>query len=516
MDNSNQMKPSWNRKEIKRKGRKALKRNYFQALLVSLVIFFFVKGFHDISKNPATDNLRLSLHGQTNIIIVNDLIQNSNQSLGDIVKPYLVGKQGVMATLVNNITKSGSFLYGILNAFNQMFFHGSVSYILILFLGAFLALLFQLYVRNILRVGAARFFMENSTYNETTVGKVKYIYQLGKTRNVAKTMLFENLFLTLWFLTIIGGFIKQYSYRMIPYILAENPNMSRKDAFQLSRQMMKGNKWRAFLLDLSFLWWVIPVFLTAGVLDYFFLFPYRMATDAELYRELRTSQIKARPELNSFFVDQGLFQESEEGSYPILSYPFPFAKHHKWTKYDYMCTYSVRTLILIFFTFCFLGWIWEVSFHFMNTGHFVNRGVLYGPWLPIYGSGGVLILIFLKKLRPRPLLYFGAVMGLCGVLEYSISWWLEHFKGAIWWDYHKMFLNLNGRICLEGLLFFGLGGMIFTYIFAPYVNHCFQKIPKKTGWIICTILIICFLSDLTYSEFHPNMAAGKEVQMQKK
>ena len=133
MKNSNQKEIGWSRKQLKREGRKALKRNYFQALLVSLVIFFFVKGFHDISKKPAIDNLRLSLHGQSNITIVNDLIQNSNRSLGDLVKPYLVGKQGVMATLVNNITKSGSFLYGILNAINQMIFHGSFSYILILF-----------------------------------------------------------------------------------------------------------------------------------------------------------------------------------------------------------------------------------------------------------------------------------------------------------------------------------------------------------------------------------------------
>ncbi len=515
MKNSNQEETRWSRKNLKREGRKALKRNYFQALLVSLVIFFFVKGFHDISKNPAIDNLRLSLHGQSNMMIVNDLIYNSNKSLGELVKPYLVGKQGVMATLVNNITKSGSFLYGILNAINQMIFHGSVSYILILFLGALIALLFQLYVRNILRVGLARFFMENSTYSETAVGKVKYIYQLGKTRPVAKTMLFENLFLTLWFFTIVGGFIKQYSYRMIPYILAENPEMSRKEVFQLSSQMMKGNKWRTFLLDLSFLLWVIPVFLTAGVLDYFFLFPYRMATDAELYRELRASQIKAKPESVSYFVDQGLYQQSVQGSYPIASYPFPFAKHHKWTKYDYMCSYSIRSLILIFFTFCMLGWIWEVAFHFMNTGHFVNRGVLYGPWLPIYGSGGVLILTLLKKFRPRPVLYFGAVMVVCGSLEYLISCWLEYFKGARWWNYHNMFLNLNGRICLEGLIFFGLGGMVFTYIFAPFVNQWFQKIPKKTGKMICTILIICFLTDLVYSEFHPNMAAGKEIHQQK-
>lgn len=515
MNNIEQTEKRWSRKEIKKKARQSLKRNYFHAMLVSLLIFFFVKGFHDLSKNQAIDNLRLSLHGQSNTTIVSDLIQNSNHNLGEIVKPYLDGKQGVMATLVNNITKSGSFLFGILNAVNQMIFRGNVSFVIILFLGAFVALLFQLFVRNILRVGSARFFMESSTYSETGVGKIGYIYQLGKTRNVAKIMLFENLFLTLWFFTIIGGFVKQYSYRMIPYILAENPEMSRKEVFLLSRQMMKGNKWKAFLLDLSFILWTIPVFLTVGLLDYFFLFPYRMATDAQLYRELRAAQIEKDSNSECFFVDHALFQDITEETYPIQAYPFSFAKHHKWTKYDYMCSYSLRSLILIFFTFCCIGWVWEVAFHYMNTGHFVNRGVLYGPWLPIYGSGGVLILVILKRFRDRPLVYFGLVIGLCGNLEYFISWWLEYFKGAVWWDYHKMFLNLNGRICLEGLLFFGLGGMIFTYIFAPFLNQHFQKIPQKRGKIICLILVVCFLSDLTYSEFYPNMAAGKSISVQK-
>lgn len=512
VDNSNQYAEGWKQQEIKKAGRRALKKNYFQVMLVSLVIFFFIKGFHDISKNAAIDNLRLTLHGQSNVMIVNDFISHANQSLGNIVKPYLIGKQGVMATLVNNVTKSGSFLFGILNAVNQMLFHGRVSYIIILFSGAFAALMFQVFVRNILRVGVARFFMENNSYSETSAGRVGYIYQLGKTKNVAKVMFFENLFLSLWYVTIVGGIIKQYSYRMIPYILAENPEMSRKDVFQLSKQMMKGNKWKVFLLDLSFLIWLIPVILSFGLVDYFFLYPYRMATYAQLYKELRADQINRKVPLHHFFLDHGLFQEITEEVYPVSAYPFAFAKHHKWTKYDYMCSYSIRSLILIFFIFCMVGWVWEVAFHFMNTGDFVNRGVLYGPWLPIYGSGGVLILIVLFKFRNRPLVYFGMTMLLCGTLEYFISWWLEYFKGAIWWDYHKMFLNLNGRICLEGLLFFGLGGMVFTYIFAPYLNQKIQKIPSKIAKVICTVLVICFLVDLSYSEFHPNMAAGKPIQ----
>ena len=85
--------------------------------------------------------------------------------------------------------------------------------------------------------------------------------------------------------------IKTYEYRMIPYILAENPRIKRKEAFELSKQMMKGNKWKTFILDMSFFGWNFLSVLTLGILSIFYVNPYNAATIAELYATLKTKAI---------------------------------------------------------------------------------------------------------------------------------------------------------------------------------------------------------------------------------
>ena len=85
---------------------------------------------------------------------------------------------------------------------------------------------------------------------------------------------------------------------------------------------------------------------------------------------------------------------------------------------EYQKHYSFPSLVLIFFTFSGIGWLWEVLLHLVMDGMFINRGVLTGPWLPIYGTGGVLILLVPKKWQDRPLRLFGMTMLLCGIIEY--------------------------------------------------------------------------------------------------
>ena len=104
-----------------------------------------------------------------------------------------------------------------------------------------------------------------------------------------------------------------------------------------------------------------------------------------------------------------------------------------------------------FFIYSFFGWVIEVILFLFQTKDFVNRGFLHLPILPIYGFGGVLILVLLKPFRKKQLYLFITGIILAGILEYSTSWFLETFKGMKWWDYTGYFLNLNGRICLEGL-----------------------------------------------------------------
>ena len=77
-----------------------------------------------------------------------------------------------------------------------------------------------------------------------------------------------------------------------------------------------------------------------------------------------------------------------------------------------------------------------------------------------------------------------------------------------WWDYSDMFLNLNGRICFIGILLFGIMGSLFVYFIAPALDNLFSKIPKPVRYIVCTVLVVCFLADMAFSFLTPNSGEG--------
>ena len=136
----------------------------------------------------------------------------------------------------------------------------------------------------------------------------------------------------------------------------------------------------------------------------------------------------------------------------------------QWIKIDYDRKYSFSTIVLFFFSFAFVGWVWEVFYTLLNEGVLANRGTMFGPWLPIYGVGGLLIIVGLRPLRKNPGLLFMGAFAACGALEYFAAWALETLFHTKWWDYTGYFLNVNGRICLEGLFVFGLAGVAPRFI----------------------------------------------------
>ena len=109
---------------------------------------------------------------------------------------------------------------------------------------------------------------------------------------MVKVQLVKKVYIFLWgLLFVIPGIVKAYSYRMVPYVLAEDPFISHNDAILLSRRMMDGNKLSVFVLDLSYIGWYFLTALTAGLLGIFYVNPYVYATDAELYRILRKDYV---------------------------------------------------------------------------------------------------------------------------------------------------------------------------------------------------------------------------------
>ncbi len=149
-----------------------------------------------------------------------------------------------------------------------------------------IAAVIGVFVLNPLEVGGRRFFVV-SHYQKAELGELGYgfTHSYG---NVALAMFLRQLFTFLWsLLFVIPGIIKSYEYRMIPFILAENPETSYQDAFAMSKQMMNGNKWNAFVLDLSFIGWMILTAITCGLVGVFWVNPYKYMTDAELYVALK-------------------------------------------------------------------------------------------------------------------------------------------------------------------------------------------------------------------------------------
>ena len=502
---------------LKQAAKKNIRGNYWHAVAVCLVLAFVV-GAYPASHVPApAATAASSAHFRPlqNSEIVEDVLDNIQKVAqfkpGTFIYDMVEGNQtpkGILATLFNNVTRAGSFVFGILNAANQFAFGDALMPGALMLVGATILFLFWLLAGNPLRVGACRFFIESRYYPHTSADRLFYLFRIKRSWNSSKVMFLKSLYITLWFFTIAGGPVKGYAYRMVPYILAENPNIPAKEAFRLSSKMMNGNKWNAFLLDISFLGWDILSFFTIGLIGHLFLHPYKAAADAELYLALR----KTVPEANKLLSDVHLADQPEGATeYPVHLYPIPPAKTRSWMTGTYLASYSVYNLILIFFVFCVAGWLWEVALNLFQHGVFVNRGTMYGPWLPIYGTGGVGVIILFRKLGKNPVITFLSVTTFCGILEYFTSWFLETFKGERWWDYTGYFLNLDGRTCLEGLLVFGLGGCAAIYMVGPALNNLLDKMPAKPKRALCWVLITAFIADGIFSSATPNTAAATDA-----
>lgn len=160
--------------------------------------------------------------------------------------------------------------------------------------------------------------------------------------------------------------------------------------------------------------------------------------------------------------------------------------------------------VLLFFLLAFAGWLWEAGIYVVTRQSLVNRGVYYGPYLPIYGVGGLLLWFLLKKVNHKPFVTFLLSAAICSVLEYGASVFLEWKWGMRWWDYSGYFLNLNGRICLLSILCFGLGGMLLNCYLLPYYKKVYNWMNPGWRLALCGILLTIFILDITYCAVRPH------------
>lgn len=504
-----------NRKVLKERARKSVKSHYFRNVLLVFLASIIIAGGYDYvtnifdSKpiiNSERGNIALNIPEakKNDIEVIDEFLNKHDTAKEDTTnKKY---NRGVLAVFFNQISENDSFIFGTLNAINHFLFKGNVSVLITSLVAVTISFAIYLLVQNVIIIGRNRYFLEQRKYRNTKIDKLLFPYKVRKTLHLAKILFIRIIYQFLWDLTIIGGIIKHYEYIMIPYVLAENPNLSKKEAFMLTKEMTYGEKFNIFKLDLSFLGWKILAAFTFNLTSIFYFDIYQECTYAELYMNLRNKVKNKYPKLlNDTYLD---IEDEKEEEYPKEGYKIPFKVHRKWLNIDYRRNYSVTNYILFFFSFSMVGWIYEVVLGLVNGGEFINRGTMIGPWLPIYGYGGILILLLLKPFREKPWLIFLLSFILCGIVEYGTAWYLEAVNGMRWWDYSGYFMNIQGRICLEGLLVFGLGGCGFTYLFAPLLDNIFNNIKPKIKIIICSILLICYGVDFVYSTINPNTGYG--------
>ena len=156
---------------------------------------------------------------------------------------------------------------------------------------------------------------------------------------------------------------------------------------------------------------------------------------------------------------------------------------------------NVFTYFMLFFIYAILGWIIETTLVSIEKRKFVNRGILIGPYCPIYGFGGLAITILLKNYTKDPIVLFLMAVIICGTLEYFTSYIMEKIFKARWWDYSAKKYNINGRICLETVVPFGILGCLVMYVLNPITFKYLNMLSNSMLNIISAICFTIFITD---------------------
>lgn len=214
----------WNRAELKMRGNMAFKKNYVSAVVVALLMGIFGTVSGESSARRVSEN--------------SDIYSGNLFNVG-----MITGLLAGIATVV-----------------------------------ILIVLVAKVFVGNLLKMGGYRFFILNQTA-QPGIGTLLDGFRSGHYVNIVLTMFLRDLFTALWsLLLVVPGIVKHYEYLMVPYIIAENPAMDYKEAFQISKQMMDGEKMEAFIMDLSFLGWYLLSAVTCGLLAIFYVNPYVQAS----------------------------------------------------------------------------------------------------------------------------------------------------------------------------------------------------------------------------------------------
>lgn len=246
----------WSRKKMKAIGKARVKGNYWKCVLVGAILLLITgAGSATSSSSVATTNGTVETTESTQAVSE------------EFVENELVMDQQEMQS-GSNLVVATTFM------------------IIVVILIFAIAIAIAVFILNPITVGCYRFFYRNLEKN-AEVKEVCYPFD-RRYKTIVKTMFARDLYTVLWsFFLIIPGIVKYYEYSMIPYILSENETMTKEDAFAESKRLMTGNKWRAFVLDLSFIPWLLLSGLTFGIVGVLYTGPYIQSTGAAFYQALK-------------------------------------------------------------------------------------------------------------------------------------------------------------------------------------------------------------------------------------
>lgn len=275
----------WTRKELKEQAKEALQRNYWKIVLVSFLSLLFCSGFATAAGGNNNNNVSTASSAVTSVSESAEVRTEEAAETRTVVVEMQNPSDHTEISKNSVIVPEKARMVGIT-----------------IFIIIALILLVFLYILNVLlilpfKVGVSR-FMIKSIEDKAKVKETAYGFDHSY-KNVVKTMFHCDIRIFLWsLLFIIPGIYKQYQYRMVPYILAEYPDMPYKEVLKRSSDLMNGEKWKAFVLDLSFILWHIGGLMTCGILEIFYVAPYYDLTCAALYLRLsrQPTPLQEQPE----------------------------------------------------------------------------------------------------------------------------------------------------------------------------------------------------------------------------
>lgn len=275
---------TWKRKDVKAKGKKSFKDNFWKCVATALILAV-VGGtsgaFAGGGSSGATtkNSFEIARNSDDEVVLTIDAAdqdtdtQEADELAEDPASSLEADLESMTEQLDEEIPAAAIAAFVVIM---------TALFLFILALG----IVIDVFLANPLELGCKRFFRRNLD-EPASMSNIAFAFD-SNYKSICKTMFFRDLYTFLWsLLFIIPGIIKSYEYKMIPYLLSEDPAMTTEQAFEQSKALMKGNKWKAFVLDLSFILWDIVTVLTCGIAGIFWVEPYKASTQAALYEAVR-------------------------------------------------------------------------------------------------------------------------------------------------------------------------------------------------------------------------------------